>query len=130
MYARNCSSDPALAKAAASDPSPLNEMEQLVSAARLLEILWDKACRPSLRWLRRQQKNRAIPYIRIGRRIWFCPSQVLTHLRTHKQSQAQRTIRRLSRPASRTSQDGSAAVGQLPAGTASANAPSGQSNVG
>ncbi len=59
-----------LASANPSAPSPLNEMDQLVSAARLLEILWDQATRPSVRWLRTQQKRRAIPYIQIGRRIW------------------------------------------------------------
>jgi hypothetical protein len=81
-----------------SVPSPLNEMDQLVSGLRLLEILWDRATRPSLRWLRTQQKRRAIPYIQIGRRIWFCPRQVMNQLQTHKQTHANPRGRRLALP--------------------------------
>ena len=41
----------------------------------LLE-LFDDESRPSLRWLREQQKRRVVPYVRIGRLIFFCPEQV------------------------------------------------------
>src|ERR1043166_2212955 len=64
----------------ASQPSPLAEMERFVDGPRLLEILWDKASRPSLRWLRAQQRCRSIPFTRIGRRVWFMPNQVRQHL--------------------------------------------------
>ncbi|HZR19091.1 MAG TPA: hypothetical protein VFE51_17520 [Verrucomicrobiae bacterium] len=63
----------------------LNEMDQMVSAERLLELLWEESSRPTLRWLRTQQKRRAIPFTRIGRRVWFTPSQVLANFQTRKQ---------------------------------------------
>jgi hypothetical protein len=51
-----------------------------VDATKLLEILFDEASRPSLRWLREQQKNRSIPFCRIGRRVFFDPQLVKQHL--------------------------------------------------
>jgi hypothetical protein len=49
----------------------------LVDAPRLLEILFpNKSCRPSLRWLRDQQKRRAVPYCKIGRLVFFIPERV------------------------------------------------------
>jgi len=47
------------------------EESKLVDAPRLLEALFDEASRPSLRWLRGQQKARAIPFVRCGRLIFF-----------------------------------------------------------
>ena len=61
-------------------PSPLGEMDQFVDGPRLLEILWDQASRPSLRWLRYQQKRRSIPFSRVGHRVWFVPNQVRQHM--------------------------------------------------
>ena len=50
---------------------------ELLDANGLLERLWPEArSRPSLRWLREQQKRKAIPYIKWGRRIFFDPKQV------------------------------------------------------
>ena len=49
---------------------------QLVSAPRLLEVIFEQPGRPSLRWLREQQSRRAIPFIKIGRRVFFDPNQV------------------------------------------------------
>ena len=46
---------------------------RLVDAKGLLEILFAENCRPSLRWLRTQQKRRAIPSCRIGRLVFFDP---------------------------------------------------------
>ncbi len=46
---------------------------RLVDAKGLLEILFDERSRPSLRWLRTQQKRRAIPSVRIGRLVFFDP---------------------------------------------------------
>ena len=52
-------------------------MPELLDANGLLERLWPEArSRPSLRWLREQQKRKAIPYIKWGRRIFFDPKQV------------------------------------------------------
>jgi hypothetical protein len=45
---------------------------QLLDAPRLLEALFpDKACRPSIRWLRYQQKARLIPFCKLGRFVFF-----------------------------------------------------------
>lgn len=44
-----------------------------VDAPRLLEILFDEACRPSLRWVRDQQRNRTLPFVKIGRLVFFDP---------------------------------------------------------
>ena len=54
--------------------------EQMVDAQRLLQLLWDDKSRPSLRWLREQQRRRAIPYVKLGARVWFLPSEVRRHL--------------------------------------------------
>jgi hypothetical protein len=48
--------------------SPKN---MLVDAEGLLNALFDKKARPSLRWLRTQQKIRSIPHIKIGRMVRF-----------------------------------------------------------
>jgi hypothetical protein len=49
---------------------------KLVDANRLLEILWDEKSRPSLRWLRDRQAERAIPYVKVGALVWFDPEDV------------------------------------------------------
>jgi hypothetical protein len=46
----------------------------------LLELLFDEASRPSLRWLRDQQKARALPFAKIGRLCFFDPILVKAHL--------------------------------------------------
>jgi hypothetical protein len=49
----------------------------LLDAVGLLEALWpDQRSRPSLRWLREQQKRRTVPIIKWGRRVFFDPVQV------------------------------------------------------
>jgi hypothetical protein len=56
----------------ASKPLP-----ELLSASRLLERLWpDQASRPSLRWLREQQRRRAIPVVKWGVRTFFVAEDV------------------------------------------------------
>ena len=57
------------------------EMDQLVSAQRLLEIIWDDKSRPSLKWLRRQVSGRMIPYIKRGRLYFFRPKSVMEWFR-------------------------------------------------
>jgi hypothetical protein len=54
---------------------------QLVDAKRLLEIIFEESSRPSLRWLRAQQEQRAIPFVKRGRLVFFDPSQVLESFR-------------------------------------------------
>jgi hypothetical protein len=51
-----------------------------VDARKLLEILFDEASRPSLRWIRDQQRNRTLPFCKIGRRVFFDPMLVKAHL--------------------------------------------------
>ena len=53
---------------------------KLVNAEQLLEALFDAECRPSLRWLRTQTKNRAIPFVRIGHLVFFDVELVRTAL--------------------------------------------------
>ena len=57
-----------------NDSSDLGE--QYVDGMKLLEILFPADCRPTLRWLRDQQKARRIPFVKIGRLVFFCPAQV------------------------------------------------------
>jgi hypothetical protein len=49
---------------------------QFVDGPKLLEILFTPECRPTLRWLRDQQKARRIPFVKIGRLVFFSPVQV------------------------------------------------------
>jgi hypothetical protein len=58
-------------------PENLSANPGLVDADELLKVIWpsDKS-RPSLRWLRQMQASRRIPYIRLGRRIFFDPTAV------------------------------------------------------
>jgi hypothetical protein len=44
---------------------------KLVSAEELLDQVFDKSCKPSIRWLRTQTKAKAIPFVRIGHLIFF-----------------------------------------------------------
>ena len=44
-----------------------------VDAPKLLEILFDEDSRPSLRWIRDQQKARRLPFAKIGRLVFFDP---------------------------------------------------------
>jgi hypothetical protein len=53
---------------------------QYVDAPKLLEILFDEASRPSLRWIRDHQIKRAIPFCEIGRRVFFDPVMVKAYL--------------------------------------------------
>lgn len=71
-------------------PSPLDEMNRFVSAQRLLEILWDPESRPSLRWLRSQQKR--MPHTRVGRRLWYCPALVKAHLERKRSPRQSRSF--------------------------------------
>jgi hypothetical protein len=61
-------------------PQALNEPEKLVDAKTLLSLLWDEASRPSLRWLRQQQARRTLPFLKLGARVWFSPSEVRRYL--------------------------------------------------
>src|SRR2546425_185462 len=60
-----------------SASSPLSELDQWVSAERLLEILWDEQSRPSLQWIRKETKRRMLPHLRRGRLIFYRPGSVM-----------------------------------------------------
>lgn len=49
---------------------------KFVGAKELLKILFSDESRPSLRWLRDQQAGRRIPFVRLGRLVFFDPDQV------------------------------------------------------
>jgi hypothetical protein len=53
-----------------------NAPGQLVNGTQLLEILFTSESRPSLRWLRWQQKEGRIPYLRMGQLVFFDPMAV------------------------------------------------------
>ena len=46
---------------------------KLTSARGLLEQLWDECGRPSLSWLRQQQKVNAIPHVKVAGKVFFDP---------------------------------------------------------
>lgn len=49
---------------------------QLVNGDKLLEILFDKHCRPSRQWLIKQRNDGVIPCVRVGRLIFYDPAKV------------------------------------------------------
>jgi len=56
---------------------------KLVDARGLLEALFDEDSRPSLRWIREQQANRTIPYVKIGHFVRFHVPSVIAALKQH-----------------------------------------------
>jgi hypothetical protein len=44
---------------------------KLVGGEQLLDEVFAPECKPSLRWLRTQTKEKAIPHIRIGHLVFF-----------------------------------------------------------
>jgi hypothetical protein len=53
-----------------------NECDQLVTGPQLLEIVFIKDARPCLRSLDRMRKMKRIPFVRLGRRIFYSPKKV------------------------------------------------------
>lgn len=49
---------------------------RLVDANKLLEELFEAECRPTLRWLREQTARRAIPFVKLGRLVFFDVAKV------------------------------------------------------
>jgi hypothetical protein len=52
------------------------ESGQLVNGDMLLKILFPTNCRPTLRWLRDQQKERRVPFRKVGHLVFFDPDEV------------------------------------------------------
>ena len=49
----------------------------LVDASTLLAVIWpNETSRPSLRWLREQQRKKSIPYLKVGHKVFFSPVKV------------------------------------------------------
>jgi hypothetical protein len=61
---------------------------QLVCGEKLLEVLFEESSRPTLRWLRERQKDRSIPFVRLGNLVMFDPQVV-------RESLAARAVRPL-----------------------------------
>lgn len=59
---------------------PDSEINKLVSAKRLLQVLWTAECVPSLRWLRNMTRTGKIHCVKCGRRLWYVPATVLEDL--------------------------------------------------
>ena len=54
----------------------LENPTKLVDAQGLLETLFAEPSRPSIRWIRRLQKQRKIPYVKIGHLVRFDVEEV------------------------------------------------------
>ena len=54
----------------------LIRITNLWMASSSCKFLFPEECRPTMRWLRDQQKARRIPFVKIGRLVFFCPAQV------------------------------------------------------
>lgn len=49
----------------------LSTVRPLLNDEQLLKVLFDEASRPSPYWLRDQRTARKIPFVRMGRRIFY-----------------------------------------------------------
>ena len=49
---------------------------KLMSAVPLLETIFEKESRPSVRWLREMQRQRKIPFMKVGHLVRFDPEKV------------------------------------------------------
>jgi hypothetical protein len=50
---------------------------RLVNGEKLLEIVFHDDCRPTVRWLKHQQKLKRVPFRKIGRLVFFDVDEVL-----------------------------------------------------
>jgi hypothetical protein len=53
-----------------------NEPDQLVTGPKLLEIIFTEDARPCLRSLDRLRKLKRVPFVRLGRLIFYSPRKV------------------------------------------------------
>ena len=63
-------------KLSAVHPTTSQTPSRLLEATELITELWSTDSAPSLRWLREQQRRRTLPYVKIGRRVFFDPAAV------------------------------------------------------
>jgi hypothetical protein len=67
--------------------SSISPATGFVDADALRQILWpDPDCRPSLRWIRTLQARRAIPFLKLGAKVFFEPERVRGALRRFEQT--------------------------------------------
>jgi hypothetical protein len=64
--------------------------DTLVDAKGLLAALFTEDCRPTVRWLRTQTKNRNIPFIKLGGLVFFNVEAVRDTLEKKKTIRARR----------------------------------------
>lgn len=64
-----------------------NTSDHFVDAKELLEDLFEPKSRPTIRWLRDQQKTRRVPFVKIGRLIFFNPAKVREALNRQRSAQ-------------------------------------------
>lgn len=60
-------------------PAPANA---LVDAVTLLNTEFHPDARPSLRWLRDQQRRRTLPFLKVSGKVFFRPADVRAALET------------------------------------------------
>lgn len=72
---RNAAAPAAIPTHGTDTPQPLG-FDALVDAPTLLALLWHDNARPSLRWLRDQQRRRTMPFIKISGKVFFSPTAV------------------------------------------------------
>jgi hypothetical protein len=53
----------------------------------LLRIIFPQSSRPTLRWLRDQQKARKVPFCKIGHLVFFDPAKVRDALNNQRTAQ-------------------------------------------
>jgi hypothetical protein len=61
---------------------------QLVDIDRLIDILFEPECRPSKRFLMSQKAAGNLPFIKIGRRVFYDPVEVKQHLYSSREGSA------------------------------------------
>jgi regulator of extracellular matrix RemA (YlzA/DUF370 family) len=58
----------------------LTEKTKLVDIDRLVEIIFDEKSAPSKRFLMQQKAQGNLPHFKMGRRVFYDPSEVLNHI--------------------------------------------------
>jgi len=68
----------------------MSKLELIDGRALLVELFPDEKSRPGLRTLRTWQKERLIPYHRIGRGVFFCADEVRAEFEAKRKVKARR----------------------------------------
>jgi hypothetical protein len=65
-----------------------HKTSKLVDIDRLIDILFEPECRPSKRFLMSQKAAGNLPFIKIGRRVFYDPVEVQQHLFSSREGRA------------------------------------------